>query len=116
LPRDGQRFLSWLSGAREGRARWIGCLRRELLRRQVAQARMGALPIVLDAPRFNLAPRIVERNENVFIQAFLAQARIETLDVRVLNRLARFDELQPYAMLVGPLVEHLAAQLGPLSA
>src|SRR6202030_3789893 len=38
--------------------------------------------------------------------ALLAQARIETLDVRVLNRLARFDELQQYAMLVGPLVEH----------
>jgi hypothetical protein len=33
----------------------------------------------------------------VFIQAFLAQARIEALDVGVLDRLARFDKLQPYA-------------------
>ena len=57
---------------------------------------MGTFAIVLDAPFFDLAPRIVERNENVFIQAFLAQARIETLDVCVLDRLARFDELQPY--------------------
>ena len=45
----------------------------------------------------------------MFIQAFLAQARIETLDVRVLDRLSRFDELQPYAMLVvvlPPSVSH----------
>jgi hypothetical protein len=50
-----------------------------------------------------------ERNEDVFIQAFLAQARIEALDVGVLDRLARFDELQPYAMFVGPLVERRVA-------
>ncbi len=50
-----------------------------------------------------------ERNEDVFIQAFLAQARIEALDVGVLDRFARFDELQPYTMFVGPLVERPAA-------
>ena len=97
--------MSWPSGAREGRAPWVDDLGRELLGRQVTQARMGAFPIVLDAPRFDLVPRIVERNENVFIQAFVAQPCIEALDVRVLNRLARFDELQLYAMLIGPLVE-----------
>ena len=73
---------------------------------------MGAFLIVLDAPLFDLAARIVERNEDVFIQAFLAQVRIEALDVGVLDRLARFDKLQPYAMFVGPLVERSAAQLG----
>src|SRR5712692_7887786 len=73
---------------------------------------MRAFPILLDAPHFDLDPRIVERNEDVLIEAFLAQPRVETLDVRVLDRLARFDELQPYAMLVGPLVERPAAQLG----
>ena len=66
---------------------------------------MRSFPIVLDAPVFDLAARIVERNEDVFIQAFLAQARIEALDVGVLDRLARFDELQPYPMLIGPLPE-----------
>jgi hypothetical protein len=51
----------------------------------------GGVRIVLDAPLFDLEPRIVERNENVFIQAFRAQMRIETLDVRVLDRLAPFE-------------------------
>ena len=73
---------------------------------------MRAFPIVLDAPLFDLAARVVERNEDVLVEAFLAQARIETLNVRVLDRLSRFDELQPYAVLVGPLVERPAAQLG----
>ena len=73
---------------------------------------MRAFPIVLDAPVFDLAARVVERNEDVFIQAFLAQARIEALDVGVLDRFARFDELRPYITFVGPLVERPAAQLG----
>src|SRR5450631_3075659 len=73
---------------------------------------MRPFPIVLDAPRFDLVPRIVECKENVFIQAFVAQPCIEALDVRVLNRLARFDELQPYTMLICPLGECRTAQLG----
>ena len=108
--RGGQLSLSWPSGAREGRAPRIGCLRCELLGGQVAQARMRAFPIVFDSPLLDLDPRIVERNENVFIQAFLAQARIETLDVCVLDRLARFDELQPYPMLVRPRFEGSSAR------
>ena len=36
LHRGAQQFLSWPSGARKGRAPWIGCPRGELLRRQVA--------------------------------------------------------------------------------
>ena len=75
---------------------------------------MGAFPIVVNAPLFDFDPCVGERNEDVLIKTFLAQARIETLDVRVLDRLARFDELQPYAMLIGPLFEHSAAQLGTI--
>ena len=73
---------------------------------------MWTFPIVFDAPFFDLAARVVERHEDVLIKIFLSQPRIETLDVRVLDRLSRFDELQPYAVLVGPLVERPAAQLG----
>jgi len=55
----------------------------------------------LTATACYLLCRKCERNEDVFIQAFLEQARIEALDVGVLDRLARFDELRPYAMFVG---------------
>jgi hypothetical protein len=53
---------------------WIGCSRRDLLGRQIAQARRGPFAIVLDAPLFNLELRIVERNENVFTQAYMDPA------------------------------------------
>jgi hypothetical protein len=36
----------------------------------------------LDAPLFDLAARIGECIEDVFIQAFLTQARIEAFDMR----------------------------------
>ena len=39
---------------------------------------MRAFLIVLDAPLFDLAARVVERNEDLLVEAFLAQARVET--------------------------------------
>jgi hypothetical protein len=68
LHRGGQQFLSWPSGAREGRVPLIDCLRRELLGRQVAQARMRRSPFVLDAPTLELAARVVvDRNKDVLV-------------------------------------------------
>ena len=49
--------------------------RRELLGNQVAQARILAFPIVLDAPLIDLAARVVERNEDVLTKTFFAQAK-----------------------------------------
>jgi hypothetical protein len=71
---------------------------------------MWAFAIVCDPPLFDLAPRVIERDEDVFVETFLAQPRVETLDVRVLDRLTPFDKLQMYAMIMGPLVEGLAAK------
>ena len=44
------------------------------------------------------------------IPLFLAQPRIAALDVRVLGRLARFDELQAYAMVTGPPIQNPPAK------
>jgi hypothetical protein len=76
---SGQEFLHWPSGAREGRAPWIGRPRGELRGSEVAQARMRAFPIVFNAPLFDLDPRIRERNEDLLIKAFFAQPRVETM-------------------------------------
>ena len=48
---------------------------------------MRALAIIFDTPFFNLAPRVVERNEDMLIETFLAQACVETFDVRILSGL-----------------------------
>jgi hypothetical protein len=71
---------------------------------------MGVFPVILDAPFLDLDRCIVERNKDVLVEAFFPQARVETLDMRVLDRLARFNKLQPYTMVIGPLIEGLAAE------
>lgn len=58
---------------------------------------MRPFAIVFDAPLLDLVARAAERDENVFIEALLAQLTVEALDEGVLNRLARLDELQLHA-------------------
>ena len=72
---------------------------------------MGAFPIILDAPLFDLAARIGERNEDVFIQAFLAQARIEALDKAVLPWAARRDVGGLRADAADPLLHRFGNEL-----
>lgn len=52
-----------------------------------------------------------EAGETVLVQAFIAQPPIERLDVRVLVRLARFDQSQLDAVAVCPGRHRLAGEL-----
>jgi hypothetical protein len=72
----------------------------------MAETRGRPFLIVFDFPSLDLAARVVERDEDVFVKAFLAQPAVEALDKGVLDRLTRLDELQFHAALVGPLIEH----------
>ncbi len=67
---------------------------------------MRPLLIVFDSPSLDFAARVVERDEDVFVQTFLSQAAVEAIDEEVLDRLSRLDELQLHATLVGPLIEY----------
>lgn len=60
----------------------------ELLRGEVAEARVRPFAIVGLAPTIDLVAGIFERQEDVLLEALLAQPRIEALDVGVLDRLA----------------------------
>jgi len=113
MHRAGQlRGCRWPSGAPEGRAHLIfGC---ELLRRQVAQAGVGTLPIVRNAPAFDLSPGVIERQEDVLVETFFSQPGIETLDIGILDRLARRYKLEFHPMLVSPLIEYPATELWPV--
>ena len=50
----------------------------ELLRGEVAETRMRTFAIVGDAPAFDLAAGVVERKEDVLVEALFSQPRIET--------------------------------------
>src|SRR3989442_5324500 len=47
----------------------------------------------------------------MLVQALVSEPAVEALDEGVLNGLARLDEVQPHAPLVGPLVQHQAGEL-----
>ena len=77
---------------------------------------MRTFAIVGDPPAFDLVASVVERKEDVLvetIETFFPQPRIETLDLSVLDRLARRDKLEFYPMLIRPLIEDPAAELRP---
>ena len=46
---------------------------RELVRGQVAEARVRAFGVVVEAPGFDDPPRLGERREHVLVQAFITQ-------------------------------------------
>ena len=63
-------------------------------------------------PKGQLAAGVGQVVEDLVIQAFVAQAAIEGLDVAVLLRLARVDVMPFDAVLVSPLQDGLAGELG----
>jgi len=56
-------------------------------------------------PRLDLAPGVVQRQEPVRVQAFVAQPAIEAFDEGVVGRLSRPAEVQRDAVDVGPVIE-----------
>jgi YD repeat-containing protein len=104
-----QRHL--LSGIREARSHEPpGCKRR---RRPIAQARMRSRFVVLLAPCGELRARLPQVGKPVLVQAFVAQPAVEALDVGVLHRPSRGNEIEPNPPALGPRVK---AQRGELRA
>ena len=58
----------------------------EFLRRGVAQGRMGPLGVVVDPPGLDDLAGILEIEEPVFVEAFIAEPAVEAFDESVLGR------------------------------
>lgn len=54
---------------------------------------------------------VTHRNKPVFVQAFVAEPTVEALDIGILHRLARSNERERNACLVGPRIQHLTSEL-----
>ena len=54
----------------------------ELARGQVPERAVGTVVIVVEAPGFDLLPGVVQGEELLHVQALVAQAAVEGLDVR----------------------------------
>jgi hypothetical protein len=67
--------------------------------------------VVLDSPRFDRAPRIREMHEPALVETLVPKSPVEALDITVLNRFARLDELHRDPARVRPLIEVLTREL-----
>lgn len=72
---------------------------------------MGPFPIVVIAPSSELFSRIRERIEPLYIQAFVAQASVETFNEAILNRPAWAYEAQLHTVLNRPGLNCSASEL-----
>lgn len=73
---------------------------------------MRPFRIVFLPPGRNDFTSMPHRNKPMFIQAFIPKLAVETLDVGILLRLTRFNEVQLQSVCIGPGIEHLAGELG----
>src|SRR5215469_15957230 len=55
---------------------------------------MRTLLVVIESPSFDFSSGVGQTGKPVRIQAFIAQSTVEALDIGVLHRFARLDELQ----------------------
>src|SRR5437899_6914589 len=82
-----------------------------LQRGKVAERAVGPAPIVIHPPVLDEPPSVSEGEKPMLVQALVSEPAVEALDEGVLNGLARLDEVQPHAPLLGPLVQHQAGEL-----
>ena len=69
---------------------------------QPAKCLFRSFLVVLTDPCTDYHPSVVEADEPMLVQAFVAQPTIEGFDVRVLVGLARFDQAQANAVTMRP--------------
>ena len=73
---------------------------------------MGPFAVVDSEPRVGEGTQLRDRFEEVRVQHFGPIAPIESLDIRVLIRLARLDLVRRHAVLRTPIDEGLCGEFG----
>src|SRR6266404_1445526 len=86
----------------------------ELRGGHVAERAVRPNRIVVQAPGFDDLACVSQAEEPVLVETLVAEPAVETLDVGILIRLARLDEVQPDAWGVGPCIEGPADELGSI--
>jgi hypothetical protein len=85
-----------------------------LVRRQVAERAVRAVLTVIDAPRFDLGPRIVDGGELMHVQALIAEAAVKRFDERVIYGFAGPSEIELDATLIRPIFQSPRGEFGAM--
>jgi len=70
---------------------------------------MGPVPVVIDPSFFDDPFRPGQAHEPVHVQAFFVEPTVETFNIGVLCWLAGVDEIEIYAMIIGPAIKDFSA-------
>lgn len=81
----------------------------------MAQGAVRPKLVVIDPPRLDLAPRVVDGQELIGVQTFVAQFSVERLDIAVIYRLSGSNEIQRNAALVPQMPALILIMLGKIS-
>ena len=79
--------------------------------REPTQPFLRPLLVVFSSPGLYDEPGMAQVEKPMLVQAFVPEATVERLDVRVLVRLARLDQTQLYIVFVRPLQHGSAGEL-----
>jgi len=69
---------------------------------------MWSISIIMLTPRFNLSSRILQAEEDMLIEAFIAKLAVKALYVCILRWLTWLDKVQLYPLSIGPGIQNLA--------
>src|SRR5579884_4328423 len=86
----------------------------ELFWRSIGQRAVWTHLVVIDSPLFDGFPGIVQRQEPVQVQAFLAELAVEAFNIAILHRPSRRDEGQLDLIVVSPLGERFRCELSAI--
>ena len=86
----------------------------ELTRGQMTKCAVWTLLVVIDAPRFDLLPGMIDRFEFVHVEAFIAQPTVEGFAQPIIRRLAGSREVKLHAVLPRPLIKRSRSKFGAM--
>jgi len=69
-------------------------LLQELAGWSIAQRAVRTMIVVVDSPRLDLPPSVSQRDEDIGVEAFVAQSSVKGLDVAVVDGLPRSNEIE----------------------
>lgn len=96
--------MGWVGGEGQGEGVW----------RDTAYGAMRSQGVVFMAPVIDEQAGFLEGAEPVLIEAVIAEGAVEGLDEGVLDGLARLDVIEVDLAPLGPEVEGLTGELGPI--
>src|ERR1700753_324864 len=75
---------------------------------------MGTSSVVVEAPGLDVMPSIAKAGKPELVQTLVSESAVEALDVGILDRPARANEVQAHAILMSPKVKGLACEFRPV--